>query len=445
LPAGATATLLQQTAVTHLYRLETPTTFTLRLFQFDYLGWQAHLDDHLLPLTPESETGLILLDIPAGQHTLTVHFGETPLRVLSLGISGGTVMVLVGVAFWLKRRSVEEGNEELRRGYSAELSNQSNLSLSLILIFLIPLLAFGLKPLLRPLFTIHSPPDRVLPAQYASDIHFANGLRLTGYDVGQRVVAPGDYLPLVLYWETDTAPLRVNLQPFVHLDRLGDWTTLADATNYTPGDVTTESNMPTFHWDTARYVRDEHDLTIPADAPPLAYAVRVGLIDPDQGGQLWPLADGSGDTAQIAIINVAPREPPPALAHQLRASFNYQNETLTLLGFELGEIKADHLTFTLAWQSERPLQRDYTIFAQLWDSSDNLVTGFDQPPLVGTYPTSTWLPDQTILDPRTIPLDNVTPGEYRLIVGLYEATSQQRMVTATGTNFIELTRVIIEK
>ena len=441
LPLGVTANLLIQSAVTHRYEINSPAPFTLRFFQFAYPGWRAQLDDQPLAIRPEAESGLILLDVPAGRHTITLHFGETPNRVIAMLLSAGTALGLIVSSLWLNQRGTN-------RQSSNPLIFQPPVATSVWLLvsafILIPLAAFGLKPLLRPLFTLHSPPDRVLPAQQAVDIAFAEGIRLTGFDLPTSLVKPGDYLPVTLYWETDNAQLRVNLQPFAHLDRLDDGSTLADATNYTPGDVTTESNLPTFHWDTARYVRDGHDLTIPTDAPPLAYALRVGLIDPDQEGRLWPLADGRGDTAQLALVNVAPLSDPTPLANPLAARFEGNGDIIELTGFALDPPTTEGVTFRLAWRCSSQPQRDYTIFAQLLDLNHNLAAGFDGPPLAGAYPTSTWLPEQTILDPRHILVKALAPGDYRLVVGLYDPRTGQRLTTASGADFVELSHLTLE-
>jgi hypothetical protein len=457
LPAGATATLLKQNAVTHAYNLNSPTDFTLRLFQFDYPGWQAQLDREPALIRPEAETGLILINIPAGQHTLTVHFGETPGRIAAIALTGLTLVGLIGavVVKW-STQSRRSGPQRPRPSIGSRLSapvNSQRLTREgdspkfppapLAAMLLIIIAAFWLKPLLRPVFTIDSPPDQALPAQHQTQINFKNGIQLIGYDLDQRVVRAGERLQVVLYWQTKAAPIRANLQPFVHLDRLDNFTTVTDATNYTPGDVTTESNLPTFHWDNARYIRDEHDLIVPPDTPPLAYAVRVGLIDPDQQGRLLPLADGSGDTAQLAIINVASTpEQPSKLAESLEISFH---PAIHLTGYELETPSPEQLEFKLAWRTDQPLPANYTVFAQLLDLENNLVAGFDRPPLDGAYPTSTWLPGQTIIDPRSIPLNHVPAGEYRLIVGLYNPTTQQRLLTTTGADFVELTRVKIDE
>jgi hypothetical protein len=268
---------------------------------------------------------------------------------------------------------------------------------------------------------------------------------LIGFDLDRTVVPAGSPMQIVLYWQTDTAPLNANLQPFVHLDRLDTLTTVADATNYTPGDATTESVLPTFHWDIARYVRDEHDLIVPPDTPPLAYAVRAGMLDPDRQGRLLRLADGSGDTAQLTIINVAPL---PGSVSQLTTpmaiSLRDDQTTIQLTGFELDSLSLRQLDFKLAWRADQPPSTNYTVFAQLLDPQNNLVAGFDGPPLDGAYPTSTWLAGQTIIDSRTIPLRGVPAGEYRLIIGMYDPVTQQRLLTPTGADFIELTRVKID-
>jgi hypothetical protein len=441
LPPQASATLLTQTAVTHRYQLDSPEPATLRFFQFDFPGWQATLDDQPRPIRPEVETGLILVDLPAGRHTLQLHFGETPVRLAAMLVSGLALLGLLIAGFWRYRRSTTVKDQANQIGAKLSLHPAAIVTVTIV----IAAAAFWLKPALRPIFTLESPPDRALPAHHPANIEFGNGIRLIGYNLSQEVVPPGGYLQVVLYWQTDAAPYTTNLQPFVHLDRLDDFSTVAGGTNYTPGDVTTESNLPTFHWDNSRYVRDEHDLYLPPDLPPLAYAVRVGWIDPDQAGALVPLANSQEDTAQVTTLNVAPQQEPAPLAEPLDVTFGQGREAIRLTGFEVVSLTSERLTFNLAWQSDRPLSTDYIIFAQLLDLNQNLAVGFDSPPVGGAYPTSTWLPEQTILDTRSIPVHRIPPGEYQLIAGLYDPASGQRLLTPAGADYIELTRVTIDR
>ncbi|MFN8458634.1 MAG: 6-pyruvoyl-tetrahydropterin synthase-related protein [Anaerolineae bacterium] len=443
LPGGATAVLLHQNAVTHRYLLDTPSPFTLRLWQFDYPGWQADLNGQPARLWPEKETGFILVDIPAGQHTLTIHFGETPTRLFSLGLTGFTLLALIIFGlFQFPTTKSSRSIPQLKSPSPASLHLRAPAVIAGTILLITT--ALWIKPLLRPAFTLNSPPDQALPAQHQTRIDFTNGVQLIGYDLAEPIVRAGNHASVVLYWQTTTAPLQANLQPFVHLDRLHSFTTVADSTNYTPGDATTESVLPTFHWDTSRYVRDQHDLIIPADTPPLAYALRVGLLDPDRQNQLVPLV-GGGDTAQVTIVNVTSNGALPKLAQPLQISFAANHAKIQLVGFELGQVSASELAFTLAWQTDQPLTTNYTVFAQLLTADNKLVASFDRPPLDGAYPTSTWLAGQVILDPRHIPLTQVPPGEYRLIVGLYDPSTQQRLQTTNQTDFVELTPVQLDQ
>ena len=277
LPSNVQATLHTQTATTHRYQIDAPQPVTLRFLHFHYPGWQADSDGHSIAITPEPGTGLILLDVPAGRHTITLEFGETPLRLAGLAISILTVIGLI--IFSLMQPGSSKNISPLSSAPQPSLAWRTGLPFAAG----VALLALFIAPLLRPLFTITSPPEQALPAQYTAAYDFKNGIQLIGYSLSQRVIEPDGYAQVILYWQTDSGPYRVNLQPFVHLDRLDDFSTVADSTNYTPGDVTTEQNVPTFHWDNARYVRDEHDLQLLPDTPPLAYALRVGLIDSDTG------------------------------------------------------------------------------------------------------------------------------------------------------------------
>lgn len=429
LPADASAELLEQTAVTHRYRVTSSSDVTVRFFQVMFPGWRASLNGEPLPLRAEAESGLILADIPAGEHTLTFRFGETPIRLAGLGLSAVGVLVVVGLAFLPASKSEPTLPE-------VPLTSPVVWSLAVGIV----VLAFVGKPLLRSVFTLDSPPGEIIPAQHQTRVEFADGLYITGYDVSRRVVGAGEYLQVVLYWETDTAPMSENLQPFVHLDRLNTWETLAGSTNYTPGDVTTESNLPTFHWDNSRYVRDEHDLIIPGDAAPIAYAVRAGLIDPETDQRI-PLSDGSGDTALLTTINVESPRPP---RDESLAVFSQGDDSAVLAAYELIAVSPTQLEFQLVWHTEHPLHADYVVFAQLLDADGQWVAGRDSPPLDGAYPTSTWLPNQHITDRRFLPLpDAITPGDYQLIAGLYHAETGQRMTTANGTDFVTLDTITI--
>jgi hypothetical protein len=93
---------------------------------------------------------------------------------------------------------------------------------------------------------------------------------------------------------------------------------------------------------------------------------------------------------------------------------------LSLINYHL-EIKPSALTLVLYWQTDRPQKISYTVFSQLLDAVGQLITGHDSLPADNTQPTPTWLPNQVIVDTHHLPLPpDLPPGEYRLIVGMYD-------------------------
>ena len=90
------------------------------------------------------------------------------------------------------------------------------------------------------------------------------------------------------------------------------------------------------------------------------------------------------------------------------------------------------------------MKTDYTVFVQLLNSAGQVVAQVDAPPLAGTAPTTTWLPGEILTDPYTLTLPaDLSPGDYRLITGLYNAATGERF-TSFGGNFVELSQLTVK-
>jgi hypothetical protein len=86
------------------------------------------------------------------------------------------------------------------------------------------------------------------------------------------------------------------------------------------------------------------------------------------------------------------------------------------------------LNLILYWRSESILPIDYTTFVHLRDGAGNVIVQKDQPPLQGAYPTSLWDPSEIVADDITISLPaEFSPGEYQLVIGLYDRQTGQRL------------------
>jgi hypothetical protein len=67
----------------------------------------------------------------------------------------------------------------------------------------------------------------------------------------------------------------------------------------------------------------------------------------------------------------------------------------------------------------------------------------DAVPQGGSYPTFWWLPGEVVADPviLELPADLLRGESYRLIAGLYDpATGDRLTVAETGLDYVELTR-----
>jgi len=118
---------------------------------------------------------------------------------------------------------------------------------------------------------------------------------------------------------------------------------------------------------------------------------------------------------------------PPALA---TAGVTFGDVArLAGFGLERSTVEAGEPTeLTLLWEALATPPVDYTVFVHLLDSGDNLVAGQDSQPVNGAYPTTIWSPNEQILDQHALPTPaSLSPGHYRLAIGLYHQPSGERL------------------
>jgi hypothetical protein len=104
------------------------------------------------------------------------------------------------------------------------------------------------------------------------------------------------------------------------------------------------------------------------------------------------------------------------------------------------------LPVALHWTATQPVANNYHIFVHLLDAGDNRVAQSDGQPALWTRPTSSWLPGEVIEDRRALSLgDDLSPGKYTLIAGLYLPENGERLATAGGETFVRLGNVQITR
>lgn len=112
---------------------------------------------------------------------------------------------------------------------------------------------------------------------------------------------------------------------------------------------------------------------------------------------------------------------------------------IRLLGYTISAPQiwpGDILQVRLLWQTDSALKENYTVFLQVLDSSGHVVGQRDAPP----HPaTSQWPVGQPLSDAHGIFIEPGTPpGLHRLIAGLYNSQTGQRLSVSGGSDFIEL-------
>jgi hypothetical protein len=95
------------------------------------------------------------------------------------------------------------------------------------------------------------------------------------------------------------------------------------------------------------------------------------------------------------------------------------------------------LEVRLNWLALADMAEDYTLFLQVVNDQDRIVGQVDSWPVQGTRPTSGWQPGETVDDLFTIPLSaDMTPGEYRLLVGWYLLADGRRLSVLNGEGVV---------
>jgi hypothetical protein len=155
-------------------------------------------------------------------------------------------------------------------------------------------------------------------------------------------------------------------------------------------------------------------------------------------GQYGPIehrftTESRGPLWQVAARKV--EEAVPEMVHRVDRRFG---NSIVLVGYTIepaGQLKpGDLLKLTLYWQPTERIYERYTVFTHVVDEAGVKVGQKDDEPQRGFEPTILWQPNQTVVDTIEVPIaSDATPGSYKLIVGMYNSVTQERL-PAYGTD-----------
>ncbi|CAG0936607.1 hypothetical protein TFLX_05488 [Thermoflexales bacterium] len=202
--------------------------------------------------------------------------------------------------------------------------------------------------------------------------------------------------------------------------------------------------QPTSSWQPGT-LNDAYTLELPPDLPrDQAYALDVILY---RVASKEEMGRTSLDALRLDPHDWRSVEPParnfiaPEMPHPLDAVFGDQ---IQLLGYELKR-EGDTLKIDLAWKALRDITGNYKVFVHVFDpTTETIVAQRDAMPRDNAYPTSRWIANEIVTETISIPLTAVSPGGYRLAVGLYEPAGP---LPSSGTDGVDAgnRRVILEE
>jgi hypothetical protein len=133
---------------------------------------------------------------------------------------------------------------------------------------------------------------------HALDAQLGDSIRLLGYSLLTDTIAPGDILPLTLFWQAK-APLTTRYKVFVHVLDADDRPPVAQIDREPGGGL-----IPTTIWQPGQTVIDRYGVVIPSNAAPGRYRIAVGLYGFD-GARLKVWGASSSDQVILSEITVA--------------------------------------------------------------------------------------------------------------------------------------------
>lgn len=358
---------------------------------FYYPDWRGWIDDVPAPLRSTSKSGLLTIDIPAGEHRVRVLHDSLPLRDIGMIVSGLLLVALLGLIGFQFRRG-----EKTWRAPAA-------MAAIVLLIFAVP-----------QVYAFQARPPHFEPTQIELD----KDLRLVA-----SAVESGDaaQLKIDLLWQVKQTPGREIPTRLQLIDSNGQ-------------PVSSRQQLPRYGTSSTRFwypnvlVRDEYDLRLPEALAGGDYTLQI--------------ARGNSGWSTIKTLSLNARNGAGSaytIQHPLDARVG---DAIHLVGFNapsLANIQpGDSIPLTLFWRADQDLSEDYSVFVHVVDRNTKLVAQDDSIPNNGFAPTLLWMPGQIISDLHTIELPNsLVPGVYQVVAGLYRFADKQRLTVGTDTGSLE--------
>lgn len=270
----------------------------------------------------------------------------------------------------------------------------------------------------------HYAPPSPLPAlpDSARTVYARFGeVELVGYETPAGRYAPGDSVPITVYWRV-IQPGQRDLSLYLHaVAPAGDEIGKIDSF---PGG----GRLRTTTWQAGAIYADTYAIPLDQKASGrYGLRVQVGWWHHASGEQVQAVDENGAPLNSVMLdaggfvggeVVLPEGTPTPGVVF---------GDLIELTGYTL----TDNV-LTLVWRTIAPPPEDYTVFAQVLDTNNNLVGQGDAPP---DLPTHFWRAGE--YDPTThnlIDLEALRPGTYQIIIGWYQPVTFARLSAAYPDN-----------
>ncbi len=270
-----------------------------------------------------------------------------------------------------------------------------------------------------------SPAD--IPTQVGAS--FAGEVELLGYGADLSPRWPGDIIYITTYWRA----LRTMSRSYIGSFHLLDYT----MTMWGQSDQSLGGPYRNILWAPGETVKQEYNIPISAQTPPGLYTIEFSVYVYTEGAiHFLPVTTAANPEpvehlylGQVRVMDPAQTQSP---SHPVIVELEDQ---IQLLGFDLSSERltvGQPLHLTLHWQAINRPKADYTVFTQLIGPDGQVWGQQDNQPQGGRYPTTAWALRDRVTDRYELRLrEGAPPGQYRLLVGMYNLATGQRL-TAIG-------------
>ena len=423
LPAGATISRATYGALRAEIALETPEAFTARYLAFYYPGWRVTVDDVPVLVVPETETGLVTFDVPAGAHVIRVAFGETPLRWAGDGVAVVSVLVLVvlvGSGKLPALSSPEATDDASNEGSGSREVAWRLLGAAVILIAAKGLVVDGPEVLWRS--SRWDGADVVAGAVVPLTANFGNQAMFLGAEALPQNVSSDTTPVLTLYWRAltpggedwhvgltligpDGSRRPVGIRP-------ARWAR-------TPG--------PLIEWPKDGYARMDFLLDLVPGLAPGTYGLELALFDRATAAPASVLDAGGNPVAPALVlgdVSIVPPKVPPSL-HSLGIDAGAEMRQCGAVGLwsaSLNRSKAapgDIVVLATVWEALATNEDNMAAEAVLLSKTGDVAVSWAFAPAASWWPTSLWEPGQRWLGQHDLRLPgSLASGAHTLQLSL---------------------------